>query len=159
MDNKKLEMRENPIWIDYREEVYSELLPQEELVEWTQLVLNEVSKRDCMVSLSFVDDQKIRELNLEYRNKDSKTDVLSFSQVEGEEFVFPNAFLGDIVIAVPYVVKQAKGLGHSPLEEVKYLILHGVLHLLGYDHDEQEEGEMSVLEKQIYKKLTGDTVE
>jgi probable rRNA maturation factor len=118
-----------------------------------------VERDGFSLSLLFTDDEKIQELNRDFRGKDMATDVLSFSQMEGEEFGFENHFLGDIVIAVPYVTKQAQGLGHSVFEEVRYLILHGILHLMGYDHDENEDCEMSRLEKSIYKKLTGETVE
>jgi probable rRNA maturation factor len=146
-------------YIEYDNDVYAVDLPQDKLQEWISSVLKEVEREGFSLSLLFTDDEKIQELNRDFRGKDMATDVLSFSQMEGEEFGFENHFLGDIVIAVPYVTKQAQGLGHSVFEEVCYLILHGILHLMGYDHDENEDCEMSRLEKSIYKKLTGETVE
>jgi probable rRNA maturation factor len=146
-------------YIEYDNDVYAVDLPQDKLQEWISSVLKEVERDGFSLSLLFTDDEKIQELNRDFRGKDMATDVLSFSQMEGEEFGFENYFLGDIVIAVPYVTKQAQGLGHSVFEEVRYLILHGILHLMGYDHDENEDCEMSRLEKSIYKKLTGETVE
>ncbi len=146
-------------YIEYDNDAYAVDLPQDKLQEWISLVLKEVERDGFSLSLLFTDDEKIQELNRDFRGKDMATDVLSFSQMEGEEFGFENHFLGDIVIAVPYVTKQAQGLGHSVFEEVRYLILHGILHLMGYDHDENEDCEMSRLEKSIYKKLTGETVE
>jgi probable rRNA maturation factor len=146
-------------YIEYDNDVYAVDLPQDKLQEWISSVLKEVEREGFSLSLLFTDDEKIQELNRDFRGKDMATDVLSFSQMEGEEFGFENHFLGDIVIAVPYVTKQAQGLGHSVFEEVRYLILHGILHLMGYDHDENEDCEMSRLEKSIYKKLTGETVE
>jgi probable rRNA maturation factor len=146
-------------YIEYDNDAYAMDLPQDKLQEWISSVLKEVERDGFSLSLLFTDDEKIQELNRDFRGKDMATDVLSFSQMEGEEFGFENHFLGDIVIAVPYVTKQAQGLGHSVFEEVRYLILHGILHLMGYDHDENEDCEMSRLEKSIYKKLTGETVE
>jgi probable rRNA maturation factor len=146
-------------YIEYDNDAYAVDLPQDKLQEWISSVLKEVEREGFSLSLLFTDDEKIQELNRDFRGKDMATDVLSFSQMEGEEFGFENHFLGDIVIAVPYVTKQAQGLGHSVFEEVRYLILHGILHLMGYDHDENEDCEMSRLEKSIYKKLTGETVE
>ena len=146
-------------YIEYDNDAYAVDLPQDKLQEWISSVLKEVDRDGFSLSLLFTDDEKIQELNRDFRGKDMATDVLSFSQMEGEEFGFENHFLGDIVIAVPYVTKQAQGWGHSGFEEVRYLILHGILHLMGYDHDENEDCEMSRLEKLIYKKLTGETVE
>ena len=150
---------EEKYYIEYENEIYEKDLPKNNLEDWISQVLTEVDREGFSVSLLFTDDERIKELNNNYRGKDTATDVLSFSQMEGEEFGFENHFLGDIVIAVPYVTEQAKRLGHSVFEEVRYLILHGILHLMGYDHNEDEDCEMSRLEKNIYKKLTGETVE
>lgn len=151
-------MEEN-YYIEYEDELYKADLPEAGLTEWIAQVLKEVNRESFSLSLLFTDDEKIKELNRDFRGKDNATDVLSFSQMEGEDFGFENRFLGDIVIAVPYVTNQANSLGHSLFEEVRYLILHGILHLMGYDHDENEDCEMSRLEKAIYKKLTGEIVE
>ena len=150
---------EEKYYIEYENEIYENDLPKNHLQDWISQVLTEVDREDFSVSLLFTDDERIKELNNNYRGKDMATDVLSFSQMEGEEFGFENHFLGDIVIAVPYVTEQARRLGHSVFEEVRYLILHGILHLMGYDHNEDEDCEMSRLEKNIDKKLTGETVE
>ena len=150
---------EEKYYIEYENERYEKDLPKNNLQDWISQVLTEVDREGFSVSLLFTDDERIKELNNNYRGKDMATDVLSFSQMEGEEFGFENHFLGDIVIAVPYVTEQARRLGHSVFEEVRYLILHGILHLMGYDHNEDEDCEMSRLEKNIYKKLTGETVE
>lgn len=146
-------------YIDYDDEVYKKDLPEESLLAWISQVLKEVKREDFSVNLLLTDEQRIRELNNKFRGKDKSTDVLSFSQAEGEGFGFENHFLGDIVIAVPYAANQAESLGHNVFEEVRYLILHGILHLMGYDHNENEDCEMSRLEKSVYKKLTGETVE
>lgn len=94
------------------------------------------------VSITFVDDAMIQELNNEYRGIDQVTDVLSFAQDDGFEFEpIPGLprILGDIVISLPQAVVQATDYGHSLQREVGYLTAHGLLHLLGYDHQEQAE--------------------
>lgn len=90
------------------------------------------------ISVIFVDNARIRELNKQYRNKDTATDVLSFPL--GENGVYDHneatgaAMLGDIVISMPKAVEQAELYGHSLQREVGYLTAHSMFHLLGYDH-------------------------
>ncbi len=95
------------------------------------------------VGLTFVDDDEIRELNATYRGVDSATDVLSFPlQGEGDGFVNPPdgvLRLGDIVISLPRATEQAAEYGHPLARELGYLFVHGLLHLLGYDHEQEEE--------------------
>ncbi|MBB5173936.1 rRNA maturation RNase YbeY [Texcoconibacillus texcoconensis] len=98
---------------------------------------------DSEVSVSFVDDETIHSLNNEYREKDKPTDVLSFALNEGEEETVIGAdhvpeLLGDIVISVPRAHEQAKEYGHTFSRELGFLAVHGFLHLLGYDHDTDE---------------------
>ena len=93
------------------------------------------------VSLSFVSEEEIRELNRTYRDNDSVTDVLSFPQYEdlseiGEGMPF---LLGDVVICGQRAKEQAEDFGHGVDREVVYLFVHSLLHLLGYDHMEEEE--------------------
>ena len=102
-------------------------------------------------TIAFVSDRKMRQLNLEFRGKDMTTDVLSFP-FEADEFEIDESFLGDIVISLEQAQRQALE-NHFTLEnEVKQLILHGILHLLGYDH-ETDSGEMNKLELQLRKSL------
>ena len=90
------------------------------------------------ISVTFVDDEQIHELNREHRNVDSSTDVLSFPL--GENGVYDKnmetgaCLLGDIVISVPTAVRQAYTYGHSLQREIGFLTVHSMLHLLGYDH-------------------------
>ncbi len=94
------------------------------------------------LSVTVTDDETIRSLNREYAGEDKVTDVLSFSQREGEEFASPPDGvppLGEVLIAYPQAARQAAERGHSADEEVARLLIHGVLHLLGYDHAEPEE--------------------
>ncbi|MBQ8682832.1 MAG: rRNA maturation RNase YbeY [Selenomonadales bacterium] len=110
------------------------------------------------VSLMFTDDQTIHEMNLEYRGIDRPTDVLSFALEEGEEeeiYGGPEEnLLGDIIISVETAVRQAEEYGHSVEREMAFLALHGMLHLLGYDHMEEEERqEMRAQEEAILASL------
>ncbi|MBO8141428.1 MAG: rRNA maturation RNase YbeY [Firmicutes bacterium] len=98
------------------------------------------------VSVTFVDDSAIRELNRDYRGKDAATDVLSFPLWEPDDIRLiredPRRFperplpLGDVVISLETAARQAEEYGHSLGREVAFLCVHGVLHLLGYDHED-----------------------
>ncbi len=94
------------------------------------------------LSVTVTDDETVRSLNREYAGEDAVTDVLSFSQREGEEFAAPPGRvppLGEVVIAYPQAFRQAREHGHPADAEVARLLIHGILHLLGYDHGEPEE--------------------
>ena len=109
---------------------------------------------EAEVSLMLVDDQRIHALNLEYRGVDQPTDVLSFAlQEEMEEepdSEFEDEMLGDIVISVPRARAQAEEYGHSFERELVYLAVHGTLHLLGYDHEEETaKQEMRLKEEEV----------
>lgn len=107
---------------------------------------------DAEISVSFVDDAQIKELNAEYRNIDKPTDVLSFPL--GEEGVYDlnnetNAYmLGDIVISLETATLQAEVYGHSLEREIGFLTVHSMLHLLGYDHVNDALGERIMREKE-----------
>lgn len=108
---------------------------------------------DSEVSVTFVTDEEIHRLNLEYRGKDSATDVLSFALNEGEEEIIgeglPNA-MGDIIISVDTAKAQAEEYQHALEREICFLAVHGFLHLSGYVHDtEEEEKEMFTRQKEI----------
>lgn len=100
---------------------------------------------DAEATLVFVDDNEIRELNYQYREKNCPTDVLSFAILEenDEEPDFEDPIgemlLGDIVISLERAVVQAEEYGHSFERELAFLTVHGILHLLGYDHETEEE--------------------
>jgi probable rRNA maturation factor len=86
-------------------------------------------------SIVFVDDAQIHQLNKTYRNKNKPTDVLAFAMTEGEFASVSPHVLGDVVVSVPTATKQALRAKHPLLEEVTMLVAHGLLHLLGWDHD------------------------
>lgn len=87
------------------------------------------------------DDDTVRRLNREYAGEDEATDVLAFSLREGEEFVSPDGVLrlGEVIISFPTAERQAKEAGRPMEDEVAHLLVHGVLHLLRYDHAEPED--------------------
>jgi probable rRNA maturation factor len=90
------------------------------------------------LSIVFVDDASIQVLNRDYRGTDAPTDVLSFAQSEGEAFAAPEGparHLGDVVVSVETARRQADEHGLALDDEVGHLVVHGILHLLGYDHE------------------------
>lgn len=104
------------------------------------------------ISLTLVSLEEIRELNRDYRDVDRETDVLSFPQFECVEDMpeFGELCLGDVVICLDKVEEQAKEFGHSFERELIYLFVHSLLHLLGYDHmEEDEKQEMRQREEQV----------
>ena len=108
---------------------------------------------DCEFSITYTDNEGIRALNREYRNKDSATDVLSFPMFdpETEEIEALDgqpAVLGDIVISLERAAEQAELYGHSFEREVAFLCVHSVLHLLGYDHERSADEDKLMREKQ-----------
>jgi probable rRNA maturation factor len=109
------------------------------LTELASRILSDLDRSDAELSILITDDAEIRSLNSAYRDLDRSTDVLSFSQQEGEGFPGDHELLGDIVISLDTAVRQAGELGHSVEEEMNRLLIHGVFHLLGYDHERGEE--------------------
>lgn len=87
------------------------------------------------VSLTLTDNRAIHRLNREYRGVDRPTDVLSFPQFAAAEEIPPQSSLGDIVISMPKMAAQAREYAHSQKREFCFLFVHGLLHLLGYDHE------------------------
>lgn len=113
----------------------------------------ERNEGDYEVSVSFVTNQEIKELNKLYRNVDSETDVLSFPMDDEEEFD-GIIILGDVILSTEKIKEQALEFGHSFEREMIYLTVHSMLHLLGYDHiDDIEKEEMRTMEKEIMKNL------
>jgi len=95
--------------------------------------------KDVDVCVTFVLDLEMRALNRRWRNKDSATDVLSFSAVEGDVVVGDDSLLGDLVISVETAARQAEQHGHDVEVEVGVLVCHGLMHLCGLDHERSAE--------------------
>jgi probable rRNA maturation factor len=120
----------------------------------TEALLEEKFEYPAEISVSFVNNAKIHELNREYREKDRPTDVLSFPMWEKEELDDGTALdghavtLGDIIISAEKAQAQAQEYGHSIEREIAFLSVHSTLHLLGYDHEVSEEDEKYMNQKQ-----------
>ena len=114
------------------------------------------------VSLVFTDSETVQKLNRDYRDVDEPTDVLAFymlPQKEGDSsFALPPdgvTRLGEVIISYPQAAEQAKEQGHSVDKELTLLIIHGILHLLGYDHEQpEEEVKMRAREKELLEEVT-----
>lgn len=109
------------------------------------------------LSLVVCDDAFIRPLNRDYRGKDAPTDVLSFAMQEGEAVREDDPVLGDLVISAETAARQAEEQGHGLDAELRVLLVHGLLHLLGYDHevDEDEAEQMRAAEATLLTELGG----
>ncbi|MBS3984731.1 MAG: rRNA maturation RNase YbeY [Selenomonadales bacterium] len=118
----------------------------------TQVAARLSLDKDTELSLAFVDDEEIQRLNLAFRGKDAPTDVLSFANADEDDLPTPPGapkLLGDIVISLERAHAQAALFGHSLEREVAFLLVHGLLHLAGYDHDVDNSGEMHELTESI----------
>lgn len=118
---------------------------------------------DCEISLSIVSGEEIREINCHYRSMDKETDVLSFPLLTFEEGEKPalnengEIMLGDIIISIGQATEQAMEYGHSIEREMAFLTAHSMLHLLGYDHMEQEEEQVMFAKQKEILELLGIT--
>ena len=142
------------IWLENRQTKVAVTKSIEALIH---TVLDETARRHALletaeVSLTLVDDEQIHVLNRDYRSVDRPTDVISFALEEGDEPTIiggpAEMLLGEIVISMETALRQAAEYGHSLEREVAFLALHGMLHLLGYDHMTQED------EKRMFDKQT-----
>ncbi|HWR60250.1 MAG TPA: rRNA maturation RNase YbeY [Clostridia bacterium] len=155
------------VFIDNRQEAVA---VGEALEAMTGRIVEKVlASEDCEeayeVSISFVNNEEIRSLNREYRGIDKATDVLSFPMLEfteeeqeedeeGVEYIDEEIALGDIVISMEKASEQAEEYGHSFDRELAFLLVHGMLHLLGYDHEvEATEGEIFDRQEEILREL------
>ena len=99
-------------------------------------------KIDASFSIIIVDNEEIHKINKEYRGIDRPTDVISFALEEDEDYEVKERLLGDIYISIDKVYEQAKEYDHSVKRELYFLVTHGFLHLLGYDHMKKEDEEI-----------------
>ncbi len=126
------------------------------IVKKLRKLLRSLSLHRAELSILLLGDDAMRSLNRQHRGKDETTDVLSFSLREGK---FPHVqpdILGDIVISVPTAARQAASAGHTLSREIDLLLVHGLLHLLGYDHERgaREARRMKRRETQLLKRLS-----
>ena len=144
--------------IDYRNEQRKVRLPvgiyKQIIQAVAETLKDEKFPYSAEVSVTFIDNKKIHKLNLEHRDKDKPTDVLSFPMWEKEELADGTAFegyavtLGDIIISAEKAMAQAEEYGHSIERELCFLAVHSTLHLLGYDHEVSEDDEKYMNDKQ-----------
>ena len=126
-----------------------------------EVIMDHLDCLDQEISVLFMEDIGIRQLNKEFRNVDKATDVLSFPQNSDEGPVIPGEIiLGDIAISLDKAKLQAKEHGLAFKEEIILLLIHGILHLLGYDHEisEQEEIKMRKKTRELFKEIFPETI-
>lgn len=125
--------------------------------EWKKFIKEILEKlnqdKNTEISITFTNNEEVHRLNKEYRNIDRPTDVLSFPF--DNSFNLPVKMLGDIIISLEKAESQSEEYGHSFKREISFLIVHGILHLLGYDHHTpEEEKEMFGLQKELLKEYS-----
>lgn len=103
--------------------------------------LNKLNVEKSYFSIIFIDDELMHEMNKKYRSIDRTTDVLSFAYEDNLKIKNEIRELGDIFVSIPKMIEQANTYGHSEKRELSFLVVHGLLHLLGYDHTKGEEEE------------------
>ena len=115
-------------------------------------IMKDLKVEDALVNIIIVDNEEIKKINKEYRNIYNVTDVISFA-LEDVEFKTPFRVLGDIYISYDKVIEQALKYEHSEKRELYFLATHGLLHLLGYDHmNEEDEKVMFTLQRELLDK-------
>ncbi len=125
------------------------------LISLAQAVLKKISRSKCSATITVIRDREMQRLNFDYRGIDKPTDVLSFAYQEDLSDNDPNhnpVELGDCVISVETAVRYAQEQNITLATEINWLVIHGILHLAGYDH-ETDNGEMRRLEKRLRKEL------
>lgn len=157
-------------------QVVTDIVNEQEIIEITEEIEDIISRvilktldledfsEDCYVAVTITDDENIRIINNEQRGIDSSTDVLSFPVLEFEDgemlagigdYFEDKLILGDIVLSAERANKQSEQFGHSFEREVGYLVCHSVLHLLGYDHENDEDREvMRAKEEETLEQLS-----
>ena len=136
---------------DYIFNTTNEKIDTKELDRVIKFACKHLKIENPLLNIVIVDNKKIQEINREYRNKDAVTDVISFAFEEVKDVDYKDVrFLGEIYISYERCVEQAADFGHSVKREFCYLAVHGLLHLLGYDHmNEEDKKVMRALEEEI----------
>jgi len=138
-------------------EDYENFISEEDIESYVKNVLETeyASDKTVYVSILLTSDDAIRLINKEYRGKDAATDVISFAYHETDDFeVGPFDTLGEIIISLERVAAQAREYNHSPKRELYYVLTHGLLHLLGYDHlAEEDKNRMRQKEEELLTRI------
>jgi rRNA maturation RNase YbeY len=129
---------------------------RKKVLQWVQEILLMQKYEAGEVGIVFVNNRQIQKYNWEYRQKDRPTDVLSFPMLEGAGGELHPQFLGDVMISLERIEKDAGLLGRSCAQHLLSVLIHGLLHLIGYDHERssQEEKRMRRRENYLFKKLS-----
>ena len=131
---------------------YGKSIEEEKILnDYVKYVVKKLKLSKCEFNIILVDNKKIHEINKLYRNVDRETDVISFAMEDEMDVKYENfRLLGDIYISVDKCYQQALDYGHSRTREICFLATHGILHLLGYDHmNEDDEKEMFKLQNEL----------
>ncbi len=149
----------NRIYIKYEDNQLKKKISDKKIKNWINKIFKELKLKNCSISIYFTDNENIEKLNNYYLNKNYPTDVLSFTQIENMTVKnigkFKDTFLGDIVISVQYAEKSSNERKHDLLMEIYFLLLHGLLHIIGYDHENNNDNFMLEFQEKIFYKLTG----
>lgn len=130
----------------------SQQLDEQTIDEVLGAIKSELDIGDVSISAAFVDEEQIRELNKEYRGKDKVTDVLSFSYADNGKV--EDDVVGEVLICYTQAKRQAQEVNHSVRDEVIFLLVHGILHVFGYDHIEEADRDvMFPLQEKILERL------
>lgn len=121
------------------------------LNDYVKYVCNKLDLDKCEFNIIIIDNEKIHQINREYRNVDRETDVISFAMEDNMDIKYEEfRLLGDIYISIDKCYSQAIEYGHSKVREICFLATHGILHLLGYDHmNEDDEEKMFSLQNEL----------
>lgn len=134
---------------------YGKEIPNyEEIEKYVEYLVKELNLDNCMFNIIFITNKEIHKINKEYRKVDRPTDVISFALEDNKDIEYKDfRLLGDIYISVDRAIEQARDYNHSLKRELCFLSTHGILHLLGYDHQTKKEEEiMFTKQKELLEK-------
>ena len=134
---------------------YGKEIPNyEEIEKYVEYLVKELNLDNCMFNIIFITNEEIHKINKEYRKVDRPTDVISFALEDNKDIEYKDfRLLGDIYISVDRAIEQAREYNHSLKRELCFLSTHGILHLLGYDHQTKKEEEiMFTKQKELLEK-------
>ena len=150
----------NTIDISYDNDSYKALAPRKTVLDYLNRVLSELSLLNVEFSVSFIDEDHMHQMNRDFRNIDDSTDILSFAAEDDDGFGFISAgrrkrVLGDMLICPEVLCRNARSFGVSENEELRRLLIHGVLHLSGENHQTNDPSEpMLKKQEEILKRLS-----
>lgn len=138
-------------YVEVINEYNKEIAEMDLLRDFISFALNKLSLKNVMFNVIIINDESIHKINKEYRGVDRPTDVITFALEDDKSITTPQVrVLGDVYISYDKVISQANEYGHSTKREICFLAVHGLLHLLGYDHmNKEDEEKMFGLQKEL----------